>query len=175
MYWSPDGRRFAAVNHHPHPEPSDVRVVDAIAGRELARIKGVRGGVAEFSPNGQLLLTDSGVWEGKNPVRVWNAETGALVATLDGVISARWVRDGRLLTVRSRPDGGQYFAALRNVGEPAPKTEVAVVIKPRANLAPFSSGTRVLRPVSFPVGRLRLSLLQVWDLEAGKSLALLPG
>ena len=73
--FAPDGSRFAVSGQN-----SGIRQYDR-AGKELAALKNAPGGwCLRYSPDGKLLAA-SGL---DRNIRLWNAETGDEVATLEG-------------------------------------------------------------------------------------------
>jgi WD40 repeat protein len=125
--FSPDGSRLACVIREgagqvtKGQEFGEVKAWDARSGQEVLTLKGhgdwVRG--VAWSPDGTLLAAGSGEpapagprKQGHGEVKVWDAQTGKVVLTLQGhpdltdVLSeVAWSPDGRRLAGGSLPDG----------------------------------------------------------------------
>jgi WD40 repeat protein len=104
LAWNSDGTRLASTSHD-----GTVRTWDLSTGKglPLLTINASGSGItsAEWSPTGGKLATSSGFTNlgGTDDynVRIWDAETGKLLATLEGhnkpVMRAKWSPDGTRL------------------------------------------------------------------------------
>jgi WD40 repeat protein len=93
LAFSPDGRTLATAGGGDKRETA--RLWDATTGQLKTSLAKVDGGARSlaFSPDGRLLVTTNG-----KGVRLWDAETGAPVATLDKArFPAHFSPDGRRL------------------------------------------------------------------------------
>jgi hypothetical protein len=89
--FSPDGKRIASASGEWN-KPGEVKVWDALTGRQLLDLKGHADSVnsVAFSPDGKRLASGSGgmEWEGRDSkhlrgeVKVWDAQTGQQVLAL---------------------------------------------------------------------------------------------
>lgn len=147
------------------------RVWDAAGGKLLATLLGHEEAIlsAQFSPNGQQVVTTSGrIFSKDNTARVWDARSGKLLVTLQGhngdVERAQFSPDGQRLATASWDKtarvwdwrGGKLLVTLR--GHEGGLTSVQ-----------FSpDGQRVLTAASDNTAR-------IWDADTGKLLTILQG
>jgi WD40 repeat protein/tRNA A-37 threonylcarbamoyl transferase component Bud32 len=117
-----------AADRHPGPTANDAVIAALEANHELHTLAGHEGnvGYVAVAPDGRMALTTDDVSRDERlapAVRVWNIETGAVVATLkhDGTVGvARFLPDGqRLVTYSSsilRNPWGDGAVAVKNDG-----------------------------------------------------------
>jgi len=149
LAFSPDGKHvFAAVDNH------SLRCWDAATGREVWQNDHWASHLA-VSPDGALLASDS---YQDGPLRLWNAATGAAVATLDGETRV-WSRQ-----VGFSPDG-RTVAHGRNDGVLLWDVGTRRLAHRLASAGPVFAFAPDNRSV-FTVG----PLLGRWDTQTGRSL-----
>ena len=107
--FSPDGGRIATAAINSVGSDSNVRLFDAVSGDELAVLQGHKSpaNCIAFSPNGLRMVSGSGEFRNENEidsdntVRVWDAQSGAELAVLQGhtksVLGVSFSRDGRFI------------------------------------------------------------------------------
>jgi WD40 repeat protein len=127
--FSPDGRRLASASLGPPGKAGEVKVWDAATGQEILTFQGHTGPVrcVCWSPDGRRLASAGGQWGGPMgrsvgcEVKVWDAEKGEEVLSLEGHLSP-------VLSVCFHPGGRRLVTAsgdLRSNAQAAP-SEVKV-------------------------------------------------
>ena len=96
---SPDGKRIAGTGNNSSSSNPTVIVWDAETGKEMFTLKGHVAGDIAFSPDGQRLVSAS-LGESEM-VKVWNAQNGEELLSLDGRGPVTFSPDGHRLYGRA--------------------------------------------------------------------------
>jgi WD40 repeat protein/serine/threonine protein kinase len=170
--WIPDGKRLLSVgttqSDAPFTGPGEIKLWDAATLTPLPlRLEGGTGKVftGALSPDGKLLATG---WSDKS-IRIWNIETGKLIATLEGhtVDFLRQVvfsPDGNHLASRAMPLNAKVFDDLAEIRIWDLDTRNAIVSidkLPGLGGVVFSSDGKRLAATA-------RSVLKVWDAFSGR-------
>lgn len=132
--WDVSAQKFATISYKIKLASlefeKDTPVWNARDGKVLYRLENANAGGIFFSPDGKLVATDER--ENKNIMaRIWNAETGALLATLprnkdeDRALNFVWNPDGKYLAAASSKEvkiwnvEGKFIQTLENAVFPA--------------------------------------------------------
>jgi WD40 repeat protein len=93
--FSPDGKVLAIWGGEIGNQPWGALLLDAVTGQEKARLQGIHCWHLAYSPDGKRIATVDG--DSRLPVRLWDAETGKPLLTLE--------KRERISTVAFSPDG----------------------------------------------------------------------
>jgi len=173
--WTPDGKRLVSVGtterEWGRTWPGEVKLWDAgILTPLTLRLKGATDKVYKgaLSPDGKLLAagcSDKGI-------RIWNIETGELIATLEGsTVDLFWrvvfSPDGKHLASRAMPSNAHRFNSFSEIRIWDLGTRKAIVSIDKlplfGSLVFSSNGKRVAADAAG-------SVLKVWDTFSGREL-----
>ena len=180
MAYSPDGKRLASGSGTWDATKrafvsGEVKLWDAQTGQEMRTLKGHTAMVVSvaFSPDGKRLASGSGDDTNRYPprpgeVKVWDAQTGQELLSLQGGRSVAFSPDGkRLASARLGRDVKVWDA---QTGQETPHLEGAHVAAPWRS-ARTASGWRVA--VTHPT--TGSSEIKVWDAQTGQELLTFQG
>lgn len=133
--FSPDGRRlaFAARRLADQGSAPPLKVVDLATGRTVLNLSGSTGQLtAAYAPSGDLMATQGD----DEMVSVWDAATGVLVRTIDGLrpMGVEFSSDGRSLLAVAKDSSVRFYdprtGAIRFAYPPCTAPVVAMALHP---------------------------------------------
>ena len=169
--WTPDGQRLVSVGsmqkRSPFNAPGEVKLWDAATLTPLAvRLKGAADKVLRgvLSPNGKLLAVGCS----DTAIRIWDLETGDLIATLEGQVGPIWdvcfSPDGKHLASRTLPANSFASSEIKIWDLDTHKAIVSIdQLRGAGRLAFSPDGKRLAAGAG-------LNVLKVWDTVSGDEL-----
>jgi WD40 repeat protein/tetratricopeptide (TPR) repeat protein len=160
--FSPDGRRIASGDVRGIVQVSDAQTGQRLSFRDKGggRITGL-----SFSPDGKRIASGS---DGEAAVKVWDAQTGQDLLTLDGHKGT-----GTVTSVSFSPDGKRLISGSRDKTVKVWDTQIG------KELRTLNGHTNFVNSVSFSPDGKRIAsgsldgTVKVWDAQTGKELVTL--
>jgi WD40 repeat protein/serine/threonine protein kinase len=168
--FSPDGKRIVSgsggYDEQAQPLPGEVKVWDAVTGRQILTLTGHTGRVTSvaFSHDGKRIVSGSD----DQTLRVWDLGKGHAVLILEGhtsdVTSVAFTPDGKHILSRSTDGTAKMWDASRGQAVPALQGHTSDVTS-----VAFSPNSRRLASAG------KDGVVKVWDLETGLTVLTLAG